>query len=103
LYDEVKVSVVIITNYELAQNFPNPFNPSTTINYSIPVSGHVSLKIYNLLGSEIAVLVDQVQEAGRHSVEFSTDDLESKIGSGVYVYTLRSGEFVQTRKMIVLK
>jgi hypothetical protein len=103
LYDEVKVSVVIITNYELAQNFPNPFNPSTTINYSIPVSGHVSLKVYNLLGSEIAVLVDQVQEAGRHSVEFSTDDLESKIGSGVYVYTLRSGEFVQTRKMIVLK
>ncbi|HLG32990.1 MAG TPA: T9SS type A sorting domain-containing protein, partial [Ignavibacteriaceae bacterium] len=60
-------------------------------------------KVYNLLGSEVAVLVDKTQEAGRHSVEFSTEKLGTKIGSGVYLYTLKSGEFVRTRKMIVLK
>ena len=103
LFDEVKVTISSVTEYELAQNYPNPFNPKTTINYSIPVSGHVSLKVYNLLGSEVAVLVDKTQEAGRHSVEFSTEKLGTKIGSGVYLYTLKSGEFVRTRKMIVLK
>ena len=102
-FNEVKVLVTAVKDYELAQNYPNPFNPSTTIDYSIPVTGHVSLKVYNLLGSEVAVLVDNVQEAGKHSIEFSTKDLDSKIGSGVYLYTLRSGEFVKTRKMIILK
>jgi len=103
LYNELKIEFSSVTDYELAQNYPNPFNPSTTIDYSIPVGGHVSLKVYNLLGSEVAVLVDKMQEAGRHSVEFSTENLGTKIGSGVYLYTLKSGEFVRTRKMIILK
>jgi len=103
LYNELKIEFSSVTDYELAQNYPNPFNPSTTIDYSIHVGGHVSLKVYNLLGSEVAMLVDNTQEAGRHSVEFSTENLGTKIGSGVYLYTLKSGEFVRTRKMIILK
>jgi len=92
-----------VYNYALQQNYPNPFNPSTVINYSIPVAGQVNLKIYNLLGSEVAVLVDDYKEAGNYSVEFSTEDLKNSLGSGVYIYTLKAGSFTQTRKMVVLK
>jgi hypothetical protein len=103
LYDKIKVEYNGITSYELGQNFPNPFNPTTTISYSIPVAGNVNLTIYNLLGSEVVKLIDEQQQAGIHSVHFSTEDLGEKIGSGIYFYTLKSGSFTQTRKMIVLK
>jgi hypothetical protein len=92
-----------VYNYALEQNYPNPFNPSTVINYSIPAAGQVNLKIYNLLGSEVAVLVDEYKEAGNYSVEFSTEDLKNSLGSGVYIYTLKAGSFTQTKKMVVLK
>jgi hypothetical protein len=92
-----------VYNYALEQNYPNPFNPSTVINYSIPAAGQVNLKIYNLLGSEVAVLVDEYKEAGNYSSEFSTEDLKNGLGSGVYIYTLKAGSFTQTRKMVVLK
>jgi hypothetical protein len=97
------VNFVGVYNYALEQNYPNPFNPSTIINYSIPDAGNVSLKIYNLLGSEVATLVDEYMEAGNYSVEFSTEDVKNSLGSGVYIYTLKSGSFAQTRKMVVLK
>jgi len=102
-YYPVSVEYSGVTKYELLQNYPNPFNPKTIINYSIPKSGNVSLKIYNILGVEVAELVDEYKEAGKHSVDFSTDLLKGQIGSGVYFYTLKAGEFVQTRKMIVIK
>jgi len=92
-----------IYDYTLEQNYPNPFNPSTVINYSIPAAGQVNLTIYNLLGSEVTVLVDEYKEAGNYSVEFSTEDLKNSLGSGVYIYTLKAGSFTQTRKMVVLK
>jgi hypothetical protein len=92
-----------ITDYALEQNYPNPFNPSTVINYSIPVAEQVKLTVYNLLGSEVAVLVDEFKEAGNYSVEFSTENLKNNLGSGVYIYTLKAGTFAQTRKMVVLK
>ncbi len=92
-----------VTEYELSQNYPNPFNPSTVINYSIPKPGNVSLKVYNILGVEVAELVNEYQEAGKHSIEFSTKLLKGDIGSGVYFYTLKAGDFVQTRKMVVIK
>ena len=92
-----------VYNYALEQNYPNPFNPSTVINYSIPVDGNVELTVYNILGSEVAVLVNEFKEAGNYSVEFSTEDLKSSLGSGVYIYTLKSGSFTQTRKMVILK
>jgi carboxypeptidase T len=102
-YGPVKVEYSGIIDYELSQNYPNPFNPSTVINYSIPQDGEVSVKVFNILGVEVAELVNEFKEAGKHSVEFSVDSYEGKIGSGVYFYTLKSGSFTQTRKMIVLK
>jgi len=85
------------TVFELSQNYPNPFNPSTTIKYQIPVASHVVLKIYNLLGQEVATLVDEVEEAGYKSVVWNAGNL----ASGVYFYRLQSASFVQTRKMIL--
>lgn len=103
IYTSEGVKFEGVYKYALEQNYPNPFNPSTVINYSIPVDGNVELTVYNILGSEVATLVNEFKEAGNHSVEFSTENLGTQIGSGVYLYTLRSGDFVRTRKMIVLK
>lgn len=103
IFNAEMVEFAQVKDYTLEQNYPNPFNPSTVINYSIPVAGQVNLKIYNLLGSEVAVLVDEYKEAGNYSVEFSTEDLKNSLGSGVYIYTLKAGSFTQTRKMVVIK
>ncbi len=103
VFESVSVDFLGVIEYSLKQNYPNPFNPSTKIDYSLPVSGYVNLTIYNLLGSAVKVLVNEFQEAGNHSIVFSTDDPEIEIGSGVYIYTLKSGGFTQTRKMIFLK
>jgi hypothetical protein len=85
--------------FELHQNYPNPFNPSTTIQFDIPKAAFVTLKVYNVLGQEVATLVNEKREAGRYEVEFDG----SKLTSGVYFYRLQAGSFVQTRKMILLK
>jgi hypothetical protein len=91
--------------FSLKQNYPNPFNPSTTIEYSISNSSdflsakQTTLKVYNILGVEIATLVNEIKQAGSYSVKFST----SKLSTGIYLYTLTSGSFTQTKKMIVLK
>jgi hypothetical protein len=89
----------IPTTFELAQNYPNPFNPTTTIRYGLPRAGHVSLKVYNLLGQQIAVLVDQLEDAGYKSVAFNA----SNLSSGTYVLELRSGDFVTSKKLLLLK
>ena len=85
--------------YSLAQNYPNPFNPFTTIRFEIPVSGNVSIKIYDILGSEVKTLVNEEKNAGKYEVVFNA----SKFASGVYFYQLRAGDFVSTKKMILLK
>ncbi|HUI63671.1 MAG TPA: T9SS type A sorting domain-containing protein, partial [Bacteroidota bacterium] len=85
--------------YKLYNNYPNPFNPSTTIRYELRQEGNVSLKVYDLLGQEIKTLVNERQTAGDHSVVFDARTL----ASGVYFYTLRSGSFVKTEKMMLLK
>ena len=89
----------IPTNFSLSQNYPNPFNPSTVIKYSIPQSGFVTLKVYNLLGQEVAGLVNQEQKPGNYNVNFDASDL----ASGVYMYRLQSGDFSYTKKMVFLK
>ena len=89
----------IPTEYVLNQNFPNPFNPVTTIKYQIPHRSNVSLKIYDIIGNEIAELVNEEQEVGYYNAEFNA----AKLSSGVYFYRLQAGDFVQTRKMILLK
>ncbi len=85
--------------FSLSQNYPNPFNPTTTINYSIKESGFVQLKVYDVLGKEIATLVNEEKRQGGYSVKFNGNNLPS----GVYFYTLRVSNFVQSRKMILLK
>jgi hypothetical protein len=85
--------------FALYQNYPNPFNPSTLVRYDIPASVHVTLKVYNLLGQEVATLVDETQRAGRYGVNWNA----SGFASGMYLYRLQAGSFVEVRKMAVVK
>lgn len=90
-------------NYELAQNFPNPFNPSTTIKYELKEGGHVTLNVYNLLGNLVATLVDGNEPAGIYYVTFNSNSQKDPLPSGVYFYRLQVGDFVATKKMIIMK
>jgi len=83
----------------LNQNFPNPFNPFTTIEFALDKPQHVSLIVYNLLGQEIAILIDGILETGSHSVTYDGSDL----GSGIYYYTLKTDEGIETKSMVLLK
>ncbi len=85
----------------LEQNYPNPFNPETVIDYSLPAAGHVSLKIYDILGNEITTLIDEFKQAGKYQVNFSTKN--HHFSSGLYVYKLTSRNFSVAKKMLFLK
>ena len=97
--DEVSVEVEIPIEYSLEQNYPNPFNPSTTIKYSIPEDGFVKLAVYNMLGEEVATIVNTTQKAGRYEVNFNA----SKLSSGVYVYRIEASNFTASKKLILMK
>ncbi|MFA6978509.1 MAG: T9SS type A sorting domain-containing protein [Ignavibacteriaceae bacterium] len=86
-------------NFQLNQNYPNPFNPSTVISFQLSVKSKVSLKVYDVLGNEVATLVNEEKPAGNYKIDFKGNNL----ASGIYFYTLRAGSFVQSRKMILLK
>jgi hypothetical protein len=90
---------VLPNEFVLQQNYPNPFNPSTVINYQLPVSGQVTLKVYDVLGNEVATLVNEYRDAGTYETEFN----EEKLSSGVYFYQLKAGSFFETKKMVYLK
>lgn len=94
-----EISSVIPQNFALAQNYPNPFNPTTKINWQSPVGSHQTLKIYDILGNEVATLVDEYREAGRYEITFNA----SHLASGVYFYKLQAGSFIETKKMILLR
>jgi hypothetical protein len=85
--------------YALGQNYPNPFNPTSTIHYNIPLSGMVSLNVYDVIGREVGNLVNKMQKPGSYSVTFDA----SILASGMYIYKLSSGEFTQTKKMILVR
>ena len=87
----------------LSQNFPNPFNPSTKITYSLQKAGTVSLKIYNLLGREVATLVNARQEAGTYAVPFNVSQGTPGIASGVYFYRLQTGSFVSVKRLVLIQ
>ncbi|HLG33038.1 MAG TPA: T9SS type A sorting domain-containing protein, partial [Ignavibacteriaceae bacterium] len=87
------------TNFDLEQNFPNPFNPTSTIKYSVPERSLIRLSVYNTIGQEVALLVDEEKDAGDYSFEFNASGLTS----GIYFYRLQSGNFVETRKMVLLR
>jgi photosystem II stability/assembly factor-like uncharacterized protein len=93
----------IPTSFDLAQNYPNPFNPSTMIMFALPKEEFVTLKVYNMIGQQVAILVNENRPAGRYTVEFSHGRDGAALSSGLYVYRLNAGEFVSTRKMLLLK
>lgn len=101
----------VVPAFTLEQNYPNPFNPETIINYSLPKAGHVTLIVYDVLGKEVATLVDEYQQAGRHNSKFLASQDASRSGSisnsglssGVYFYRLTSGNYSKSKKMILLK
>ncbi|MCU0415536.1 MAG: T9SS type A sorting domain-containing protein, partial [Ignavibacteriaceae bacterium] len=86
-------------NYQLEQNYPNPFNPSTKISYSLPVSGQVTLKVFDTLGKEVAILVNEQKEAGIYTIEFDASNLTT----GIYFYRIQIGSFTSVRKLVLLK
>lgn len=88
-----------ILTYNLGQNYPNPFNPTTRISYEIEKAGHVSLKLYDMLGREIMTLVNEQQSEGRYSIQCNF----SELSSGVYFYRISTGKFNNTKKMILLR
>ncbi len=96
-----------VYNYSLSQNYPNPFNPSTNIKFQISELGFISLKVYDILGNEIATLVNEEKPAGSYEIEFSTSLMHQSAGgglpSGIYFYQLKAGNFIQTKKMLLIK
>ena len=86
-------------SYKLEQNFPNPFNPTTTINYSIPKTSFVTLKVYNVLGNEVMSVVNEQQTANNYTYTLDF----SKLSSGAYYYTLRAGDYSATKKLMLVK
>jgi hypothetical protein len=85
--------------FDLAQNYPNPFNPATVISYQLPVTNHVSLKVYDAIGREVATLVNEIKEAGYYFVSFDA----SNLSSGIYFAQLQSGEKMQLKKLVLVK
>ncbi len=94
----------IPSDFHLEQNYPNPFNPNTKIRWQSPIDSWQTLKIYDILGNEVATLVNEYGPAGFYEVEFNSRiDGGQNLSSGVYFYTLRAGSFVETKKMILLR
>jgi hypothetical protein len=100
---DVKQTSNVPGTYELGQNYPNPFNPSTQIKYSIAAPGVVTLRLYDMLGREVATLVNAPQEAGSYTVTVDMSKQGHGLSSGVYFYRLESGAFSAVSKMMLLK
>jgi hypothetical protein len=86
-------------DYSLSQNFPNPFNPVTKINFALPKQGFVTLKIYDIVGREVQTLVSEMKQAGYYSIDFSG----SSLSSGVYFYKIQTDDFVSVKRMVLIK
>ena len=105
LADEEEVLITSVpTAFELHQNHPNPFNPTTTISFAVPKAGELSLKVYNLRGQLVATLHDEAIAAGRHQIVWDGKDRQGEqVASGVYVYRLEADGFVATKKLTLMK
>jgi hypothetical protein len=97
--DALKEENIAPTEYSLSQNYPNPFNPNTTIKYSLSKQSHVTLSIYDILGRRVKLLVNEIQQAGNYRINFNAQ----RLASGIYYYRIQSNDFVQTKKMVILK
>ena len=94
-----KVQPVLPDKFELFQNYPNPFNPATSIKFSLPKDNFVTLRVFNILGETVKLLVNEEQKAGIHNVEFNA----SSLASGVYFYSIDAGDFKSVKKMMLMK
>lgn len=92
-------TILVPDKFGLSQNYPNPFNPGTLIKYQLPANSQVTIKVYNILGDEVATIVNEEKPAGSYEIKFDA----SQLSSGVYFYKLQAGSFVETKKMILLK
>jgi len=99
LITSVNEQPALITDYKLNQNYPNPFNPSTVISYQLPEDNNVTLKVFNLLGAEVATLVSGKQTSGVHKITFNAANL----ASGIYFYKLQAGNYTSVKKLMLLK
>ncbi|MEW5798191.1 MAG: T9SS type A sorting domain-containing protein [Bacteroidota bacterium] len=101
---DIKSEIEIPSSFQLHQNYPNPFNPSTTIRFALPSQTHISLKVYDALGREVATLLDEVRSEGIYNTEWNgrTDD-GFQVASGLYFYRIVAGSFVRTKKMLLIK
>ncbi len=109
VYQEVPVSTnedegsILPYQFKLENNFPNPFNPATEIGYQVQSNSFVKLKIFNVLGDEVATLVNEEKSAGKYSVKFDTTNNNNSLPSGIYYFTMTAGSFSETKKMVLLK
>lgn len=102
--DEISVSSIIPSEFKLSQNFPNPFNPSTKFNYKILTAGNVSLEVYNVLGKQVSVIVNEYQNPGSYDIQWIAKDNQGNfLASGMYIAKLQSGDNVQSIKIMLLK
>lgn len=99
IIDAVNFSSKVINNYSLYQNYPNPFNSTTTISFDLPKSANVKLTIYNLLGQEIEKLINEHKESGNYKINWNANNLPS----GIYLYRLETDNYVESKKMTLLK
>ena len=97
--DVVEITTTVPQKYSLEANYPNPFNPTTNIRFSLPEAGFVKLEVFDILGKEVESLVNKNMEAGVYNINFNATNLKS----GIYVYKLQTDNFVQVRKMMLLK
>lgn len=103
LIADIDQQQIISHIFSLDQNYPNPFNPSTKISWQSPVSGWQTLKVYDVLGNEVAILVDEYRSAGSYEIEFNPESSIKHPASGIYFYQLQAGDYLETKKMILLK
>ena len=90
--------------FSLHQNYPNPFNPVTKLRYDLPENGHVNITIYDMLGREVKTLINQTQDAGYRSIIWdATNDYGKPVSAGIYLYQIQVGEYISTKKMVLLK
>ena len=100
---EIDITAKIAESFLLSQNYPNPFNPSTKISWQTPLGGWQTLKVYDLLGNEVATLVNEYRPAGSYEIEFTSTVGSHQLANGVYFYQLKASDFVETKKMVLLK
>jgi hypothetical protein len=98
-YSDLIEIEVIPDQYELSQNYPNPFNPSTTIRFSLPQATQIKINLFNMLGEQVASIAEGMYESGYHKITFNANNLPS----GTYIYRLESSDFVQVKKMMLIK